>query len=63
MQDRLQEAPILKTSSIHSAISIELRFVTDRHRAIVSTLLAQHHAAKKTKTEIYCLIHRVKIKT
>jgi len=41
--DRWKEAPVPKTSSIHSAFSIELRLVTDtdrqtdRHRATAST--------------------------
>jgi len=37
VSDRSNEAPMLKTSSIRSSVSTELRLVTDRHRATSST--------------------------
>ena len=34
VQDRLKEAPVPKTGSIHPSVSIKHRLVIDRHRAM-----------------------------
>jgi len=53
--DRWKEAPVPKTSSIHSAFSIELRLVTDTDRQTdtgpqLVPALAWRRAAKKQRT-------------
>jgi len=51
MWDRSKEAPVPKTTSIRSSVSVELRLVTDtdRHSAMAYTALAKRRAVKRKR--------------
>ena len=48
------ESPMLETSSMRPAVSIQYRLVTDtyKHRAIASTALAQRRVVKNTTKSV-----------
>ena len=58
-KDKLKERFMPQTISVCSAaVSIQYRLVTDRHRAIAYTALAQHHVGKNSFTARVCDSHR-----
>ena len=54
MWDRSKEAPVPETTSIRSAVSVELRLVTDtdRHSAMAYAALAQRRAVKINRASV-----------